>query len=312
MAKKKRTLKAEVVDEAGGVNLTGTTRLEFALNKNDIIDFYCADEEEKLEAEIGVAAKQLSDADNEIEALRIELLGDEEDQHRAHNACPDPVEKALLKKHKSVISAVKKALVALNKSTDALANLGQDHEENEACAASEDVKVCVYLNADPESTERRHYYDPIFPWTTAKKGRKVLRGYRRQLGRNVPESKLHELELCQQFWQGYSHMHTAKDVLFCTLKVGNYSSAVLKFEMEDALKTQINILVDKMNARAPLVKKLHDLLIMHAELPGMKKQIKKQVVGRVLKNTDEGKLLLTALKGIRKSGVKLLTDSLSE
>jgi hypothetical protein len=42
----------------------------------------------------------------------------------------------------------------------------------------------------------------------------------------------------------------------------------------------------------------------------MKKQIKKRIVGRVLKNTDEGQLLLKTLDGIRKS--KLLPMPKSE
>lgn len=312
MAKKKSSAKkAEVIP---AVNLTGTTKLDFALNKADIIDFYCADQEEQLEEQINQVARELSVADEEVRTLEAALFGEQDEDGEWSGL--QVIKDTVLKKHGKTVDKVKKALEAMQTARETLESLGgkPKRARRKRDDDKELVTVRVYLL---EGASRRYggryTAQRVSLFTTNRKARKTLKGYRRQLGKNVPDSKLHDLSLGQCFWQQYSSSHTAAEKVWCRVSVdseeGTFSSGDLEVPIPAALKKKVDAFVAAHKTRAPLIKKLHDLLIKHAELPQMKKQIKKAVVGRVLQNTEEGKLMLAALKGIKKASTRLLTDA---
>jgi hypothetical protein len=87
----------------------------------------------------------------------------------------------------------------------------------------------------------------------------------------------------------------------CCITVGGLSGDWITVDWNDDLETLANRQAELQNLRVEKLRELFELLQRHDDLPQLKKRIKKQVVGRVLKNTDDGKLLLKALKGIRKA-----------
>ena len=282
MARKKRALKAEVVDEAGEVNLSGTTRLDFSLTKNDIIDYYLQEQEDELEAEIKDRLQSIIDLDKEAEAIRAEF--------------DLKIENTVLKANKTLIKNVKKALEKLS----ALGFRPSGGTE----------RVSVRFNGLKVTATNL----PAFAW-----GNERRYGNRKALGSKLPVDLWNsDGYAAQQFFCRHNKIHNlaveddVSKTSAATLNVGGAYGPETTVEWDKKLSTLADTYVQKLNDKATKARELFGLILRHDSLPSLKKQIKKQVVGRVLRNTDEGKLMLQALKGMRSSGANLLTVAASD
>ena len=97
----KKAVKAEVIP---AVNLTGTTKMDFTLNKADIIDFYCADQEEQLEAQIDQVARELAAADEKVRTTEAAIVGERGENGEWEGL--QPIKDFVRKKHKKTIRCI--------------------------------------------------------------------------------------------------------------------------------------------------------------------------------------------------------------
>lgn len=282
---KKKTLKAQVIDDQGEVStaasLSGTTRLEFSLNKNDVIEYFLLEQEQELQTQIKENLE------------RIEELRQTADQIRSK--FDKAIETRVLKNNKAVIKDVKKALRQLQ-------GLGFRPEGYNIDS--------VRVNFSGLRINSSRYNN---------QGMFVDRhGRYKNLGSKVPP-EIWNMEgyECYNYFNNHLRAFSldltevaGERVTEATLNVGGATSAHQNVVWDDELEGLANDYLAAHLDRAKEADDLYQLLLRYDSLPSLKKQIKRQVVGRVLKNTDEGQVLLEALKGIRSAGASLLTTDL--
>lgn len=269
--KKTKTLvKTEIMKEKEdeSIDLSATARLDFTLTKNDIIEYYLADTEEKIEQDIKDTLAKTSRLLKEADELKTQF-GDE-------------VKRILMKEHAATVKAATKALKKV-------------HELGFSDGYYGNYEVTVKLHDRCVTmTERHADHEPF-----------IVHDYRRILGKKVPPDIWSATENSYNWFEGNHkyfvepYKQNGKSVSRGTLEIGSARSGTLNVDWNEKLTSLAHGHCSKLNERVLAVRELHALLLRHDSLPQLKRQIKKQVVGRVLKNTAEGKLMLKALSGLK-------------
>jgi hypothetical protein len=282
--KKKKAVEVEVLDaeDKENTNLTGRTRLDVTLNKADIIDYFICEEEEELEASIKVVA-------DSIPALTDELRSVEDKFVQAIKA-------KALEEQKKMVTNVKTALKKLH-----------------TCGFWKQLPTEVRVHSSNVNLEAVADRKPELVFSQSWNGRKQT--YQADVGKKVPVSSFDPNRLDGSAWRTVNSTYSVNDRQHCRMyeeplphkftecrvEVGGLTGDTTPIYWDDAIEALIGRRVELLNLRIEKMRELFELLKRHDDLPQLKKRIKKQVVGRVLKNTDDGKLLLKALKGIRKA-----------
>lgn len=286
MAKKKKPVEVEVLDAEDkakdSTNLTGRTKLEVTLNKADVIDYFICEEEEELEASIKAVAESIPALTDEIRKVSEE--------------CLELVKAKALKDHKKMISNAKTALKKLHTS-----GFWKQLPDRVSVQAPIVRFNCI--------EDRK----PGFVFSQTWNGRR--QEYQADVGKKVPASAFDPNYIQGSTWRQVNSTYYLSDqqtyrlcdmpspheFTECRIEVGGLEGDAVAVDWDDSIKGLIKRHIELLNSRIEKMRELFVLLQRHDDLPQLKKRIKKQVVGRVLKNTDDGKLLLKALKGIRKA-----------